>query len=224
MHPITGDLAQFIKCVHGKPTRMIGTYADGVICVGNGDFQKKLRMTGRRFKAKKKERDFFTFAGIKIKEEGKTCLLDQQTYAKNLQKLSLDCAFVIIRGRRHELTKPTHTGPELCASVGFLSKIPEERLDREAMKMTNNSIKRAKKHSSRGLRQNDLDQDALAIATFSDSSFANNKDFGTQLGNTNLLTDKPRRANWLSSSSYKRRRVVESVLGGKLKHLRPDST
>lgn len=74
MHPLTGDLAYFIKVLQGKLTGMVGTDVDDIIAAGNDDYQKESQITGRVFKAKDKVLDSFTFAGINIKKEGKTYL------------------------------------------------------------------------------------------------------------------------------------------------------
>lgn len=52
------------------------------------------------------------------------------------------------------------------------------------------------------------------MITFADSSFTNCDDMGTKPGFLVLLIEDTGRKNWLTYSSYKRRRVVRSVLSG----------
>lgn len=141
-------------------------------------------------------------------------MLLQEQYTSNLQELPLNCSFADFRGRRHDIFWLTHTRPDLCAAVGLLSQVAEARFDHNAINLANNTIRKAKLHSKRGLRQHDLDVNSLRIIAFSDLSFANNHDYGTQLGNAIILTDNTGRANWMSFSSYKCQRVVRTVLGG----------
>lgn len=152
-------------------------------------------VTEKLFKAKEREFNSFTFAGINIKKEGKNYILNQESFANNIQSLSTDCAFSTFRERRHELAWLTHTRPDLCAAVGFLPQITEKQFNRAAVKLANNTIKNARLHAKGALRQHDLDKESVSLMVFSDSSFANNSDYGTQLGNIILLTDKSRRAN-----------------------------
>lgn len=77
MHPLTRDLAYFIKCVYVKLGDLIGTYVDDTIVAGSDDFQKECQITERKFKAKEKELDSSPFSGIKIRKEDKGYTLNQ---------------------------------------------------------------------------------------------------------------------------------------------------
>lgn len=75
------------------------------------------------------------------------------------------------------------------------------------------TIRKAKQNNHLRLIQHNLSKEYLRLIAFSDSSFANNDDLGTQFGLIILTKDSNHRANWLIISSYKCRRVVWSVLG-----------
>lgn len=52
MHPLNGDLAYFIKNVHGKLSRMVGTYVDDLVAAGYDKFTEQSKLTGHLFTAK----------------------------------------------------------------------------------------------------------------------------------------------------------------------------
>lgn len=141
--PLTGDLAYFVTCVHGKLSGMIGTYVDDMIMAGDDEFQNESMVTGQVFKTKQSELDSFTLARITVKKEGKNYMLDQESYANRIHPLSSDCTAWMFRGRGHELAWLTPTRPDLCAAVGFLSQVREEKFDKAAVKLANNTIEKA---------------------------------------------------------------------------------
>lgn len=55
MHPLAGDLAYFIRIIHGRLSGMIGTYVDDFIEAGNDYFVEQNKLTGRKFTAKNKK-------------------------------------------------------------------------------------------------------------------------------------------------------------------------
>ena len=57
-----------------------------------------------------------------------------------------------------------------------------------------------------------LEKESLQLMVFTDASFANNKDFSSQIGYVLALADATRRANILHWSSTKCKRVTRSVL------------
>lgn len=70
------------------------------------------------------------------------------------------------------------------------------------------------KENFEALTQQKFDLASIRMVVFCDSSFENNADSLIQLCFVILLNDKSRRANRLQYSSYKRKRIVRSVLGG----------
>ena len=140
--------------------------------------------------------------------------MHQASYVERLAHLDDDCSFETFRSRRHELAWVTHTRPDICATVAIMSQVTSDTFERKHIKTLNDGITLAKTYPKRGLRQQSLDAKSLRIVAFSDSSFANLHDQGTQLGYIVLLVDKDMRFNWLQFASYKCKRVVRSVLAG----------
>lgn len=79
----------------------------------------------------------------------------------------------------------------------------------------NKAIKRCKAYASMGLRFVPLGG-SIRLATFVDSSFADNKDLSSQLGFVVALVDADGNANIIHYSTVKSRRVTRSVLAAEL--------
>ena len=71
-------------------------------------------------------------------------------------------------------------------------------------------------NQSRGLRYVKLDQKTLQLVVFTDSSFANNKNFSSQIGFIICLADSSGRANIIHWSFIKCKWVTRSVLAAEL--------
>ena len=69
---------------------------------------------------------------------------------------------------------------------------------------------------SRGLRFVKLEKESLQLLAFTDASFANNKDYSSQIGYVLVLADRHNNANILHWSSIKCKRVTRSVLASEL--------
>ena len=82
--------------------------------------------------------------------------------------------------------------------------------------MLNKRLQWQRENQTRGLRYVKLDRDSLQLVVFTDSSFANNKDFSSQIGFIVCLTDSTSRANVIHWSSVKCKRVTGSVLAAEL--------
>lgn len=61
----------------------------------------------------------------------------------------------------------------------------------------------------------ELELGSLEITVFFDSSFENTLDHRTTIDYAIILEDEAKRTNWFTFSSYKCRRIVRPVLGGK---------
>ena len=80
----------------------------------------------------------------------------------------------------------------------------------------NKRLKWQNQHADRGLHYIHLDTNNLQLVAFSDSSFANNKDFSSQIGFVITIADTNGNANILHWSSIKCKRVTRSVLASEL--------
>jgi hypothetical protein len=87
---------------------------------------------------------------------------------------------------------------------------------KEQIEQLNKRLQWQFNNSSRGLRFIKLDLDSLQLVTFTDASFANNKDLSSQIGYVIAISDKDGNANILHWSSIKCKRVTRSVLASEL--------
>ena len=84
------------------------------------------------------------------------------------------------------------------------------------IKLLNSAIKRMKATPELGLKYNGLDDDTLSLRVYTDASFGTNEDFSSQLGFVVLICDASNRCHVLEFSSKKSKRIVRSILGGKV--------
>ncbi|KAI1003495.1 hypothetical protein K3495_g4719, partial [Podosphaera aphanis] len=71
-------------------------------------------------------------------------------------------------------------------------------------------------NTSKGLKFVKLDIKTLGLFVFTDASFANNKDYSSQVGYVLVLADNSKKANIIHWSSIKCKRVTRSVLASEL--------
>jgi hypothetical protein len=84
------------------------------------------------------------------------------------------------------------------------------------VKTLNKRVQWQNENAARGLRFIKLDKNTLRLLTFTDASFANNRDLSSQIGYVLALADGTRRSNVLHWSSTKCKRVTRSVLASEL--------
>lgn len=149
-----------------------------------------------------------------VDKTGRGFKLHDSPYAQRLSLLPPTATFDLLRGRRHELVWLTHPRPDLLAPVAILTQGTSSTHTTDHTKLLNKIIRAAQSNPNRGLTQHPLDKNTLRLVVYSDSSFANLIDQGTQLGYFILLTHDSWKVNWLHYASYKFRRVVMSVLAG----------
>lgn len=88
--------------------------------------------------------------------------------------------------------------------------------NRADINLLNKRINRQIKNASRGIKFVKLDIKSLKLIIFADSSFANNKDFSSQIGSVIVLADKENWADILYSSSKNCKRITRSVLAAEV--------
>src|ERR1019366_496566 len=92
----------------------------------------------------------------------------------------------------------------------------KDKIGKEEIDFLNKRIQWQIDNSGRGLKYVQLDKNSLRLVTFTDSSFANNADYTSQIGYVVVLADKDDNANILHWSSIKCKRVTRSVLASEL--------
>ncbi|EED20801.1 hypothetical protein TSTA_039950 [Talaromyces stipitatus ATCC 10500] len=94
--------------------------------------------------------------------------------------------------------------------------ITEDAQAKDDFKSLNKRLQWQLDNAERRLRFVRLDLDSLHLIIFADSSFANNKDFSSQIGFIIVLADGANNANIVHWSSIKCKRVTRSVLTSEL--------
>jgi hypothetical protein len=104
--------------------------------------------------------------------------------------------------------------PEAAFDLSFAAQVvnPKE----ENAKQLNKRLQWQIDNPLRGLRFIQLDKSSLKLIVFTDSSFANNLDFSSQIGFVITLIDKNNKANIIHWSSIKCKRVTRTVLASEL--------
>jgi hypothetical protein len=110
----------------------------------------------------------------------------------------------------------TVSQPEAAFDLSFAAQTTKEKIGKEEINFLNKRIQWQIDNSGRGLKFVQLDKDSLRLVTFTDSSFANNSDYTSQIGYVVVLADKDDNANILHWSSTKCKRVTRSVLASEL--------
>lgn len=103
--------------------------------------------------------------------------------------------------------------PEAAFDLSFAAQTTNPT--RTEAKALNKRLQWQKENKDRGLKFVRLDMNLVKIVVFTDSSFANNKDYSSQIGYAIVMTDG-RHANTLHWQSVKCKRVTRSVLASEL--------
>ncbi|KAI1003692.1 hypothetical protein K3495_g4515 [Podosphaera aphanis] len=98
----------------------------------------------------------------------------------------------------------------------FLSPHELQTPQKEDVNALNKRLKWQIENKSRGLNFVKLDINTLHQYVFTDASFANNKDFSSQIGYVLVFADSSKQANLIHWSSTKCKRVTRSVLASEL--------
>ena len=104
--------------------------------------------------------------------------------------------------------------PEAAFDLSFAAHMTNP--DENDIKLLNKRLQWQIDNPRRGLKYVKLDKNSLRLIVFTDSSFANNKDYTSQIGYVIVLADKNDNANILHWSSTTCRRITRSVLASEL--------
>ena len=108
----------------------------------------------------------------------------------------------------------TMTQPEASFDLSFAAQVTNPTKD--DVKALNQRLQWQMDNPQRGLKFVKLDQESLRLIVFTDGSFANNRDYSSQIGYVIVLADKDQNANILHWSSTKCKRITRSVLASEL--------
>jgi hypothetical protein len=195
---------------------IVGLQTDDTLFLADDTFatSEDLNLKKANFSAKEREKLTLTtpikFNGgqIELKNDG-SILLTQERQCKNLKLVTLKpINLTSSRGEVRQAVTPkdqyvaqrargayiaTVCQPKAAFDLSFAAQVvnPKE----ENAKQLNKRIKWQIDNSTRGLRFVRLDKDSLKLVVFTDSSFANNYDFSSQIGFVIVLVDSENKAN-----------------------------
>lgn len=215
---------------------MIGLQTDDTLILCNDSFAEleEVELQIAKFQAKKRETlavgQPLKFNGglIELTVDG-TITLSQERLCKNLEQVSTSTKNVTnTRGSSKPLNVKEQyvaqrargayiaslSQPEMACALSLAAQAIDP--DEADIKRLNDSIHWQQENAARGLRFVHLDINTLRLFAFTDASFANNKDYSSQIGYVIALADGSNRANVLSWSSIKCKRVTRSVLASEL--------
>ena len=216
---------------------LVGLQTDDTLFLGSKDFLMAEETELKKAKFMSKEREQLTtdnsikFNGGRISlQSNGTITLTQEIYNKMLKTVeqspadltssrgtvrpnaSIKDQSVAQRARGAYLA--TVSQPEASFDLSFAAQTVNPGKD--DIKLLNKRIQWQIDNPKRGLDYVKLDKHSLKLVVFTDSSFANNKDYTSQIGYVIVLMDKTNNANLIHWSSTKCKRVTRSVLAAEL--------
>ena len=219
-----------------KPFGVVGLQTDDTLFVGDSDFaiQEQVQLQKAQFLAKEREQLSSTkdlkFNGGIIHQDGDTLTLTQERQCNNLKLISNKATSTTsARGAVCEGLDSRDQYVAQCARGAYIASVcqPEAAYDlsvaaqateptEKDVKALNTRLQWQLENAARGLSFVELDKSTLQLLTFTDASFANNKDLSSQIGYVVVLADAEGKANILHWSSIKCKRVTRSVLASEL--------
>jgi hypothetical protein len=221
----------------GDETAIIGLQTDDTLLLTDEKFAEKEEKELRKAGFATKEREKLTpdnpikFNGGSITIRGDSLTLTQEQHCQNIGVVSSEPAdMTSSRGVTKKRVSPekqyiaqrargaytaTVCQPEAAFDLSSAAQVTEPTKD-DASKL-NKRLTWQKENSSRGLTFVPLDNEApLRLVVFTDSSFANNSDYSSQIGYVIVLADERDNANIIHWSSTKCKRVTRSTLASEL--------
>src|SRR5580692_7050629 len=219
----------------GQNLGVIGLQTDDTLLLADEDFaekeEKKLRKAGFMTKDREKltSSSPIKFNGGSITSKGNSLTLTQEQHCQNLKTVSPEAInLTSSRGVTRKMVLPkeqyiaqrargayiaTVCQPEAAYDLSSAAQVTEPT--EEDVKKLNKRLMWQSDNSSRGLDFIPL-KAPFKLVVFTDSSFANNSDYSSQIGYIIVLADKDNKANILHWSSTKCKRVTRSTLASEL--------
>ncbi|APA06573.1 hypothetical protein sscle_02g013430 [Sclerotinia sclerotiorum 1980 UF-70] len=215
---------------------IVGLQTDDTLIVDNEKFiqAEEKELKDANFIAKDREElthdHPLKFNGVTLALQEDDIYLNQEKQCMNLQSVSAESTD--IHDTRGKVRKNASTHDQyvtqrargayvatMCqpeASFDLSIAAQTTKPDKDDITALNKRIKWQKENSSRGLNYVPLDLDSFKIVVFADASFANNKDYSSQIGYVIVMMDKHNNANTIHWSSIKCKRITHSVLASEL--------
>jgi hypothetical protein len=219
-----------------QPFGVVGLQTDDTLFVGDAEFAELEQQQLHKAKFMAKDRDTliqekelkFNGGIIQLTDAGIT--LSQQRQCEHLRSVQAESVTATSsRGAvRHGLTTKEQYVSQRARGAYIASVCQPEasydlsvaaqaiQPDETDVKALNQRLEWQVQNAARGIRYVQLDRSTLQLLVFTDASFANNRDFSSQIGYVITLTDQKGNANVLHWSSIKCKRVTRSVLASEL--------
>jgi hypothetical protein len=153
------------------------------------------------------------FNGFIITMDGSDLTISQDKQIKQIELLQKDFTkSQYVKERARAAYVATVSQPQAAFELSYAAQITEPTYD--DVQYLNRCLQWQMKGS--GLRFVKLDEKTHRIVTFTDASFANNKDHSSQIGYVIVLADADNNANVIHWQSKKCKRVTRSVLASEL--------
>uniref|UniRef100_A0A093V6J0 Transposon Ty1-NL2 Gag-Pol polyprotein n=1 Tax=Talaromyces marneffei PM1 TaxID=1077442 RepID=A0A093V6J0_TALMA len=212
---------------------IIGMQTDDTLIVANDTFAAREEEEIRRAKILCKPREQLTtdnplkFNGAVVTETAQGITLTQKRTCSHIRPVQDQAADTTnSRGKVRKDATPQEqyiaqralgayiasmSQPEASFDLSYAAQATDPQKD--DIKALNKRLQWQIDNPERGLRFVELDVQTLRLIAFVDASFANNKDYSSQLGYVIVLADEANNANILHWSSTKCKRITRSVLG-----------
>lgn len=206
-------------CLLYNSDAVVGLQTDDSLIVATTDFMKKEDHELREAKLLSKPVEKLTnnhdidFNGLVIRTTEFGLQITQMKHISKIKPLNKDFTkkdYVKLRALGAYIA--TVSQPEAAFALSYAAQITEPSWD--DAELLNRCIKQ--QMQGKGLNFVRLDKSSLRIITFTDSSFANNRDCSSQIGYVIALADGKGNANIIHWQSVKCRRVTRSVLASEL--------
>ena len=218
------DQAIFTWCFENRLQGIIATHVDDFCFGGSEIFQNQVIDNLRKvFKIKSEEVAEFQYVGLNIKKTEKNIKLGQDEYIKKLHHIPLQnnrtpedkLSSAEVTQARQLIGQlnwlATQTRPDLSYDVSALSSILKLE-NVECIKQINRTVKKAKKEKCQ-IDIPDLgNPTSIQIVAYSDASFANLTDGGSQGGFIIFLLGNNNRYMPIAWQSKRVKRIVKSTL------------
>jgi hypothetical protein len=214
----------------------VGLQVDDTLILADAKFaeQEELQLKQAGFIAKDREmlteKTPLKFNGASISLVDGKVHLTQESQCKGLQTITTTKADITSsRGKITKEASPAEQYVSQRAKGAYVATMcqPEAAFDlsyaaqsldhsEEDIKALNKRLQWQIDNADRGITFVPLDKESLKLVVFTDASFANNKDFTSQIGYIITLADKDNNANIIHWSSTKCKRVTRSILASEL--------
>ena len=158
------------------------------------------------------------FNGAVIEQHDQSITINQPQQIKRIQPVEINTPtskdqYITQRARGAYIASVCQ--PEMAFGLSFAAQHSTNPTD-DDINLLNRCLLWQIRNPTRGLKYIPLDLDTLKIVAFTDSSFANNHDFSSQIGFIIALADVNNNVNVVHWTSVKSRRVTRSVLASEL--------